>query len=64
MLSIKAEGFDSCPMEGFDSERVKDFLKLPNAAEINMIISVGTAKPEGIYGPRVRVPKEEVLFKL
>jgi nitroreductase len=64
MLSIKAEGYDSCPMEGFDSERVKQFLKLPNAAEITMIISVGTAKPEGIYGPRVRVPKEEVLFKL
>ncbi|HQV77429.1 MAG TPA: nitroreductase family protein [Chitinophagales bacterium] len=64
MLSMKAEGYDSCPMEGYDSERVKKFLKLPKAAEINMIISVGKAKPEGIYGKRVRVPKNEVLFEI
>src|SRR3954469_22705596 len=32
MLSMKAEGFDSCPMEGFDSRRVKQFLSLPRAA--------------------------------
>ncbi|HUM50584.1 MAG TPA: nitroreductase family protein [Chitinophagales bacterium] len=64
MLSMKAEGYDSCPMEGFDSRRVKKFLGLPRAAEINMIISVGTAKPEGVYGERVRIPKEEVIFEL
>jgi nitroreductase len=64
MLSMKAEGFDSCPMEGFDSIRVKEFLKLPKGAEICMIISVGTAKPQGIYGRRVRIPKEEVIFEL
>ena len=28
MLSMKAEGYDSCPMEGFDSRRVKKFLGL------------------------------------
>ena len=64
MLSVKAEGYDSCPMEGFDSARVKQFLKLPKAAEINMIISVGKGKEEGIYGPRVRVPKDKVLFTI
>ncbi|MFN8282018.1 MAG: nitroreductase family protein [Chitinophagales bacterium] len=64
MLSMKAEGYDSCPMEGFDSTRVKRFLKLPSGAEICMIVSVGTAKPEGIYGKRVRIPKEEVIFEL
>lgn len=62
MLSMKAEGYDSCPMEGFDSRRVKKLFGLPSGAEINMIISVGTAKPEGIYGPRVRLNNEEVIF--
>jgi nitroreductase len=28
----------TCPMEGFDSLRVKKILNLPAAAEINMII--------------------------
>jgi nitroreductase len=64
MLSMKAEGYDTCPMEGFDSARVKKFLGLPRGAEICMIVSVGTAKPEGIYGKRVRIPREEVIFEL
>jgi nitroreductase len=64
MLSMKAEGYDSCPMEGFDSIRVKQFLRLPRAAEVCMIISVGTAKPQGVYGRRVRMPKEEVIFEI
>ena len=64
MLSMKAEGYDSCPMEGFDSVRVKKFLSLPSVAEITMIVSVGTALPEGIYGPRVRVPEEQVIFEI
>jgi nitroreductase len=62
MLSIAAEGFHSCPMEGFDEKRVKRALKLPRGAEINMIISVGKGTEEGIWGPRFRVPNEEVIF--
>ena len=62
MLSLKAEGYDSCPMEGFDSKKVKKYLQLPAAAEICMIISAGTAKPTGIYGKRFRLPANEVVF--
>ena len=62
MLSIAAEGFHSCPMEGFDEKRVKRTLGLPRGAEINMIISVGKGTEEGIWGPRFRVPNEEVIF--
>ena len=62
MLSIAAEGFHSCPMEGFDEKRVKKALNLPRGAEINMIISVGLGTEEGIWGPRMRVPQEEVIF--
>lgn len=63
MLSISAEGFHSCPMEGFDEKRVKKALNLPYGAEINMIISVGMATEEGIWGPRLRVPFDEVVFR-
>jgi nitroreductase len=62
MLSIAAEGFHSCPMEGFDEKRVKRALKLPRGAEVNMIISVGKGTEEGIWGPRFRVPNDEVIF--
>lgn len=64
MLSISAEGLDCLPMEGLDSKRMKAFLKLPKGAKINMAISVGKGKPEGIYGPRFRIPYKEVVFKV
>jgi nitroreductase len=63
MLSIAAEGFESCPMEGFDQVRVKKALNLPAGAEINMIISVGKGTEQGVWGPRFRVPYEEVVFE-
>jgi len=63
MLSIAAEGFESCPMEGFDQIRVKKVLQLPAGAEINMIIGVGKGTEQGIWGPRFRVPYEEVVFE-
>lgn len=62
MLSIAAEGFHSCPMEGVDEVRVRKALGLPRGAEINMIISVGKGTEAGIWGPRYRVPNEEVIF--
>lgn len=61
MLSMKAEGYDTCPMEGIDSKRLKKLLGLPKQAEISMVIGMGTATPEGIYGPRFRLPEEEVV---
>ena len=64
MLSIKAEGYDSCPMEGLDSKRLKRYLKLPKQAEISMVIGVGKGLPEGVYGDRFRVPNEDVIFSL
>jgi nitroreductase len=62
MLSMVAEGHDTCPVEGFDSVRVKRLLHLPRKAEINMVITCGKRVPEGIYGPRFRVPIDEVVF--
>ncbi len=64
MISMAAEGYDTCPMEGSDTWRVKRILHLPVGAEINMIISCGIRKPEGVYGERFRVPFEEVYREI
>ena len=61
MLSLSAHGFDSCPMGGFDEVRVKRLLGLPRRAEVAMVIAAGTRKPEGVYGPRVRLAESELI---
>lgn len=64
MLSMSAIGYDTCPMEGSDTLRVKQILRLPRGAEINMVIGCGIRDEEkGIYGPRFRIPFESVYFK-
>ncbi|MFQ3340769.1 MAG: nitroreductase [Flavobacteriaceae bacterium] len=63
MMSMAAKGYDTCPMEGFDSKQLKNILNLPKTAEISMVIGCGIRKPEGVYGDRFRVPFEEVYFE-
>lgn len=60
MLGMAEKGYDTCPMEGFDSRRVKRLLHLPYGAEVNMIISCGIREQKGVWGERMRVPFEEV----
>ena len=64
MLSMKSEGYDTCPMEGFDEKMIKKALNLPSSAEICMIMACGIGKPEGIYFARARVDNSEVIFKI
>ena len=64
MTSMAAIGYDTCPMEGSDTLRVKHILKIPKSAEINMIISCGIRDDKGIYGPRFRVPFETVYKEI
>jgi len=54
MLSLRAYGYDSCPMEGFDAKRIKKILSLPGDAAIVMVVSAGKRAPGGIYGKRIR----------
>ncbi|MBC2844798.1 nitroreductase family protein [Winogradskyella flava] len=63
MTSMAAIGYDTCPMEGSDTLRVKQILKLPRGAEINMVVGCGIRANKGIYGPRFRIPFEEVYFE-
>lgn len=64
MMSMAAIGYDTCPMEGSDTLRVKKILNLPKGAEINMVIGCGIRDDKGIYGPRFRVPFEDVYFEV
>lgn len=64
MVSMAAINYDTCPMEGFDSLRVKKILHLPTSSEINMIIACGIREEQGVYGERFRIPFEEVYFKI
>lgn len=61
MLSLAAHGYDSCPMGGFDGVRVKHILNLPAKAEVAMVISAGTRKPEGLYGPQIRLQDKDLI---
>ena len=60
MVSMAAIGYDTCPMEGSDTLLVKRALGLGHGAEINMVIGCGIRDENGVYGPRFRVPFEEV----
>ena len=63
MVSMAALGYDTCPMEGFDSVRLKSLLQLPKKAEISMVIGWGIRTKKGLYGDRFRVPFDDVYFE-
>ena len=63
MISMAANNYDTCPMEGFDSKRVKAILGLPPSAMITMVISCGIRGKGGVYGPQFRVPFNQVYFE-
>lgn len=64
MLSLTAHGYDSCPMGGFDAVRVKKVLGLPKKAEVVMVVSAGTRKPEGLYGPQIRLADKDLIKEI
>lgn len=64
MLAVKSQGYDTCPMEGVDSARIKKYLKLPRRAELNMVIAVGEGMEEGVWYPQVRLPYDAVVKEI
>lgn len=61
MLALRAAGFDSCPMEGFDARRVAKALSLPHHEKVCMVIGAGRRKSDAIYGPRFRFDRSQVI---
>jgi nitroreductase len=64
MISMAGINYDTCPMEGFDSLRVKKIINLSSSSEITMILGCGIREEHGVYGKRFRIPFEDVYFKL
>jgi nitroreductase len=64
MLAVAAQGYGSCPMEGFDEVRLKKILGLGSKARLVMVISVGATDPKGIWGRQFRVPRDWVVNKI
>lgn len=58
MLALRTEGYDSCPMEGFDPWRAKTLLGLPRGAEVNMFLAVGKRSEAGVWWDRVLMPRD------
>lgn len=64
MLAMANEKYDTCPMEGFDSKKVKRILNLPMGAEINMVVSCGIRENGGVWGDRMRMPFDEIYKQI
>ncbi|HEX4869922.1 MAG TPA: nitroreductase family protein [Moraxellaceae bacterium] len=61
MLALRAHGFDSCPMEGFDERRVRKLLDLPDDGTIVMVVGCGKRAPDGVYYPRLRFERSRFV---
>lgn len=65
MLAFRAQGYDTCPMEGFDECRVKKILGLSWCQQhVVMIIAAGKRAEGGVYGPQIRFPSSRAIFKV
>lgn len=61
MLAARALGYDSCPMEGADSKRIKDILHLGSGAHLVMVISIGKRDEKGVYGEQIRFDRSKFI---
>lgn len=64
VLAISAQEFSTCMMEGFDECRVKSILELTYPERVVMVIGVGEESERGTWGPRYRIPLEEVVHRI
>ncbi len=61
MLAAKAMGYETCPMIGFDSEKVGELINLPEDHVIGMIVTVGKGAKSAWDKPGY-IPDGEVFF--
>ena len=62
MLAAKAMGYESCPMIGFDPEKVAEIINLPDDHCISFMITVGKGIQEAWPKPG-QLPLSDVLLK-
>jgi nitroreductase len=61
MLTARALGYDSCPMEGYDSKMIRNALSLESDASVVMVISLGKRSEKGVYGTQIRFDRENFI---
>ena len=62
MLAAKEMGYDSCPMDGFDFEKVAEIIRLPDDHVIAMFVAIGKGLKEA--WPRAgQIDMDEVVIQ-
>ncbi len=64
MLAMAEKGYDTCPIGGFDSLRVKKILNLPKSSKVAMLISCGIRDENGVWGDRFRVDFDKIYHHI
>jgi len=64
MLALRAHGYDSCPMEGFDEYRVKKLLNLPGKGLVTMVLAAGRRAQNGVYSRQYRFDQSQLVHYL
>lgn len=64
MLALRAHGFDSCPMEGFDECRVKSLLRIPRKGLVTMVLAAGKRAENGVYNRQYRFDPDQLVHYL
>jgi len=62
MLAAKSLGFDSCPMDGFDFDKVAELIQLPDDHVITMFVAIGKGTQQPWERPG-QLPMEEVVIQ-
>ncbi|MGM9951257.1 MAG: nitroreductase family protein [Lysinibacillus sp.] len=61
MLAAKNRGWDTCPMIGFDQQRIREILRVPPTHEIVLMIAIGKEKEESRNLRGYRKPVNEFV---
>ena len=62
MLTAKSMGYDVCPMDGFDFEKVAELINLPEDHVVAMFVAIGKGTKEPWPRPG-QLPLEELVIQ-
>jgi nitroreductase len=61
LLATVAKGYDACPMEGFNAQKIASVLKLPYGVVIPVVIAIGKISDDAIVEAQWRRPFEKAV---
>ena len=64
VLALRAHGFDSCMMEGFDEPLVRKILNLNDQQHPVMVVGAGERAEDGVFFPQYRFDRELFIQKV